>query len=256
MFETLRLAANDTWVVTLRNLIKYKRVPQLIVFSTIQPVMILLLFNFVFGGALRLPSGIDEYINYLLPGTLIQIVVFGITQATVAMAEDLKAGIISRFKSLPMSRFAVVAGRALADMFRNLGVVIVLTIVGFIIGFEFGDRWVNGLFGLLLVLLFSFSMSWVSICIGLLAKDPESAQAASFVWVFPLVFASSIFVPVKTMPEWLQGFAEHQPVSVVTSAVRGFTLNGDHSKLIPALLWCFGIMIVFAFIANRLYKKA
>ena len=256
MLETFRLSLVDTWVVTIRNLIKYKRVPQLIVFSTIQPVMILLLFNYVFGGALRLPPGIDKYINYLLPGILVQVVLFGITQATIAMAEDLKAGLIDRFKSLPMSRFAVVAGRATADLVRNFVVVSALAIVGTIIGFEFGDGLFNGLLGLSLVLLFSFSMSWISICIGLLAKDPESAQAAGFIWVFPLAFASSIFVPVSTMPDWLQGFAENQPVSVVASAVRSFTLGGDHDKVLPAIIWCIGIMIVFAFLANRLYKKA
>lgn len=246
----------DILVITKRNLIKYKRVPQLIVLSTIQPVMILLLFNFVFGGALRLPPGVDKYINYLLPGVVVQVVLFGTIQATIAMAEDLNNGIINRFKSLPISQFAVVAGRALADLVRNAFVVTMLAIIGSAIGFEFGDGIVNGLLGLSLVLLFSFAMSWVSITIGLLAKDPESAQAAGFVWIFPLAFASSIFVPVATMPDWLQGFAEHQPVSVVASAARSLTLGGDHDKIIPAIIWCLGIMVVFAFVSRRLYAKS
>ena len=245
----------DIWVITGRNLIKYKRVPQLIVFSTIQPVMILLLFNYVFGGALRVPPGYGEYINYLLPGITIQVVLFGITQATVAMADDINAGIMDRFKSLPMSRFAVVAGRALADLMRNAVVVSALAIIGTIIGFELGGSLLNGLAAFLLVLLFSFSMSWISICIGLIAKDPESSQAAGFVWVFPLAFASSIFVPVNTMPDWLQGFAENQPVSEVATAVRDLTHNGGTEHLLTAIIWCFAIMITFATLANYLYKK-
>ncbi|MBP6880758.1 ABC transporter permease [Candidatus Saccharibacteria bacterium] len=248
---------NDTWVVTLRNLIKYKRVPRLIIFSTVQPLMILLLFNFVFGGALRLPPGIDKYIIFLLPGIMVQVVLFGSTQATIAMAEDLNQGIINRFKSLPMSRFAVVAGRAFTDLVRNAIVLSTMAILGFLIGFELGGTIWQALAAFGIVLLFSFSMSWVSTTIGLLAKDPESAQALGLIWVFPLAFASSIFVPTETMPDWLQLFADNQPVSRVASAARELTLGaGNYENVIPAILWSLAIMVVFATISNRLYKKA
>jgi ABC transporter DrrB family efflux protein len=248
---------SDTLVVAKRNLIKYKRVPQLLIFSSIQPVMMLFLFNFVFGGALMLPEGVDKYIDFLLPGLIVQVVLFGSTQATVAMAEDLSSGIIDRFKSLPMNRFAVVGGRALADLTRNAVVVSLMSIVGFGLGFRFGGSFLIGVSGFGLALLFSFAMSWISICIGLVAKDTESAQAAGFIWVFPLAFASSIFVPVETMPDWLQVFAENQPVSVIASAVRELTMgSGNYDHLIPALLWVSGIVIVFSNIANAIYKRS
>lgn len=255
--NSLANVISDTKVVTARNLIKYKRVPRLIVFSTVQPLMMLLLFNYVFGGALRLPPGVDKYIIYLLPGIIVQVVLFGTTQATIAMADDLNKGIINRFKSLPMSRFAVVAGRAFADLIRNAAVLTAMIILGFILGYELGGTIWQGLAAFGLALLFSFAMSWVSISIGLLAKDPESAQAAGLIWVFPLAFASSIFVPINTMPDWLQGFAKNQPVSRVASAVRELTLgSGNYDNVLPAILWSLAIMVVFAFIANRLYKKA
>ena len=255
MIDSIRYALADTWVITWRNLLKYKRVPRLLIFSTVQPLMLLLLFNYVFGGALRLPEGVDSYINYLLPGLMVQIVLFGVTQATISMADDLNKGIISRFKTLPMSHMAVVAGRALADMARNAVVLTMMLILGVIIGFSFVNGIFFGICGVLLALLFSFAMSWISITIGLLARDPESAQAAGFIWVFPLAFASSIFVPVSTMPSWLQGFAANQPVSVVATAVRSLMIGGPHDKLLPAIIWSVGIFIVFAWIATRLFGK-
>jgi ABC transporter DrrB family efflux protein len=246
----------DALVVTKRNLIRYKRVPQLLVFSTVQPVMILLLFNYVFGGALgnTLPTG--EYIDYLLPGVLIQISLFGATQSTIAIAQDVSAGLIERFRSLPMARSAVLFGRILADTIRNTLVVALLLGVGLLLGFRFGDGVANGIVGLLLVVAFGSAFSWISVAIGLALKDAESAQAAAFVWIFPLVFASAIFVPVRTMPEWLQNFASNQPVTKVANATREFTLGGTgHENLLPAILWIVGIAVVFSLLSILLYRR-
>jgi ABC transporter DrrB family efflux protein len=254
--QKLSYAFADAVVITKRNLIRYKRIPQLLVFSTVQPVMVLLLFNFVFGGALERATSTGEYINFLLPGVLIQIVLFGATQATIGMAQDVSAGLIERFRSLPMARSAVLTGRVLADTVRNFLVIILLTIVGFALGFQFQDGIVNGIAGLLMVVAFGSAFSWISVAIGLALKDAESAQAAAFVWIFPLVFASAIFVPVNTMPDWLQVFARNQPVTRVANAVREFTIGGTgHENFLPALFWIVGIALVFSMLSVYLYRR-
>lgn len=247
-------AVLDTLAITRRNLIRNIKSPQIIVFSTIQPIMFLLLFNYVFGGAIKLTSG-SSYINYLLPGMVIQIVLFASTQAVIAMNADMGSGIIDRFKTLPISRSAVVFGRVLADMTRGFFVLCVLATLGFILGFRPTQGILRSFLALGLVMLFSFVFAWVSITLGLLAKDPESAQALGFVWVFPLVFASSIFVPTATMPHWLQVFALHQPITLVANSVRGLTVTGNISDLIPALLWLAGLFIVFFSLSIRLYSR-
>lgn len=255
MLESLRFAMQDTWVITKRNLVKYPRVPQLLVLSIVQPVMILLLFNYVFGGAIRLPEGTGDYINYLLPGVLVQVVLFGVIQASIAIADDLNAGIITRLRSLPMSRIAVVAGRAAADLIRNMVVLTVMVGVGYLIGFRLGGSVSDGLIAFALMLLFGFAVSWISIAIGLLVKESETAMAAGFVWVFPLVFASSIFVPVATMPTWLQGFAENQPVSLIATAVRSLVLETPNEGLLAPVAWSLAIFIVFAAVCTKLYSR-
>ena len=256
MMERLKYLFSDILVITKKNLIRYKRVPRLLIFSSIQPVMFLLLFNYVFGGALRLPPGVDNYINYLMPGILVQTVLFGATQATVGLAEDMSKGLIDRFRSLPMARSAVIAGRTIADSVRNVLVVLLLIGVGYLLGFRFQNGFGSAAIAFLIMILFGFVFSWISVYIGLIAKDPESAQAAGFIWVFPLVFASSVFVPVQTMPGWLQGFAEHQPISVTVNAVRSFTLGGSHGDLWWALLWMAGILLVFVPLSVRQYRKS
>lgn len=255
MLENIKWALLDTTTVTKRNLIKYTRSPQLIIFATIQPVMFLLLFNYVFGGAIRLPANIDSYIIYLLPGIIVQTVLFGSTQGVIAMNDDVNKGVINRFRSLPMSRIAVVFARVLADTARNAFVIFLMVMVGLLLGFEFINGVGNGIIALLITLLFSFTFSWISVCIGLFAKDAETAQSAGFIWVFPLAFASSIFVPVQTMPSWLQGFAENQPVSLASNVVRGFAITGDTSDFVPLLLWLIGIVVVFMFLSVRLYNR-
>ncbi|MDP2671209.1 MAG: ABC transporter permease [bacterium] len=247
-------AVSDVLVITERNLIRYRRVPQLLIFSTIQPVMFLLLFNYVFGGAIQTDQA-GEYINFLLPGIIVQTVLFGASQASVGMAEDLSSGIMDRFRSLPIARFAVIAGRVLADTIRNIFVVLIMLAVGMLIGFRFGDGIANGLIGLYLAVLFGFAFSWISMSVGLLVRDPEAALPAGFLWIFPLVFASGIFVPVRTMPEWLQVFARNQPVTKVAEAVRSFMVGGPHDSLGPALLWMGGITLAFLTISIFLYRR-
>ncbi len=263
----LKWVVQDALALTWRNLLKYVRVPTLLVFSTIQPVMFVVLFAYVFGGALGrgLPPGID-YKNYLIPGIFVQTVIFGSTQTGVALAEDLTRGMIDRFRSLPMARSAVLAGRTTGDTVRNTFVVLLMTGVGYLIGFRFGGGFVWAVLAILLSVFFGLAFSWISANIGLRVRDVESAQAASFVWVFPLVFASSAFVPVATMPSWLQGFAAHQPITVVIDAVRYLVLGTDNSHLvalagsvwsyvIPALLWIAGILVVFVPLAVRKYRR-
>ncbi len=217
--------------------------------------MFVLLFNYVFGGAIEVPG--VNYIDFLLPGIFIQVTAFGTTQTAVGLAEDLSGGMIDRFRSLPMARSAVLAGRTLADVCRSLFVVSLITIVGTLIGFSFA----GGLFGFLaavgIVVLFGFSLSWVFALVGMSVKGAEAAQAAGFVWIFPLVFASSAFVPTETMPGWLQVFANNQPVTRVVDAVRALTLGLPAGEAaLYALLWVAGILLVFVPLAVRKYRRS
>ena len=191
----------DALVITRRNLLRNVRLPQLLVFSTVQPVMFLLLFNYVFGGAIgqTLPAGFD-YIQWLMPGLLIQISTFGAGQTALGLTEDLSKGVIDRFRSLPMTRSAVLAGRTLADLLRNAAVLTLMLVVGFAIGFRYGTSFVGFVAGVAVALAFGYAMSWVMATIGLLVKNPEATQSAVFLPVFPLVFASSVFLPTVTMP--------------------------------------------------------
>lgn len=251
----LKWGYKDTMTVTKRNLLRYVRSPQLIIFATIQPIMFLFLFNYVFGGAIALPPGIDSYIIFLLPGIIVQTVLFGSTQAVIAMNADVTGGLIDRFKALPMARSAVLSGRVLADTCRNAFVVFLMLVLGVLLGFVFSMGFWSSVAGIGMVMLFSFTMSWVGVTIGLVTKDAETAQSAGFIWVFPFAFASSIFVPVETMPSWLQNFAANQPVSLVADSVRGLLVTGDTSDVGKALVWLFGIFAVFFFISVRQYSK-
>jgi ABC-2 type transport system permease protein/oleandomycin transport system permease protein len=243
-----------------RNVLRNFRIPQLLVFSSIQPIMFLLLFNYVFGGAIGAAApggaGADDYINFLLPGILAQVALFGAIQTGVGLAEDINKGVIDRLRSLPIARYAVLAGRTLADSFRNVIVITIMMIVGFMLGFRFEEGVINFLLAAGLVILFAFAFSWISATIGLLIKNVESVQVAGFLWVFPLVFASSVFVPTATMPGWLQAFANNQPVSQVVDAVRYLTHGiGDGDAVWLTLLWVAGIIAVFAPIAVWRYRK-
>lgn len=244
---------SDTIVMTKRNLMKYIRLPQLLVFSTIQPVMFVLLFAFVFGGAINTP-GVD-YINFLIPGILIQSVVFGSSQTSVGLADDLNKGMIDRYRSLPMTRGAVMAGRTLADSIRNTFVVFLMLGVGTAIGFRYQDGFLNMLAAVGLVVLFGYAFSWIAAFIGLITQNPETAGVAGFIWVFPLVFASSVFVPVETMPSWLQAFAEVQPISATADTVRALMLGTPIEKLWYMLAWMAGILAVFIPLSVWKYRR-
>lgn len=260
-----------TAVITKRNTLRVVRLPQLLLFSTIQPVMFLLLFNYVFGGAISIGgpegavSGSADYINWLLPGILVQTAVFGATATALGLTEDLGAGVIDRFRSLPMARSAVLAGRTIADLVRNTFVNTLMLIVGFLMGWRFEQGVPRMLLGVALALLFGYAFSWVMATIGLVAKTPEAAQSAGFLPIFPLVFASSVFVPTASMPQWLQVFAENQPVSVIANAVRSLmipeqalsVLGLDQTTLIwQSLAWIAVIIAVFAPLAVRQYRRS
>ena len=246
----------DATAVAGRNLIAYRRVPQLLVFSTIQPVIFVLLFRYVFGGAVKTPPGVP-YVDYLMPGIFVQTTVFGAIGAAVGLATDLKSGLLERFRSLPMARSAVLAGRTTADLARNVFVAALMAVVGFAVGFRVHTSALGFLAGMLLVLLFGYVLSWVFATVGLAVGDPETAQAAAFPVMAPLVFASSAFVPVSTMPSWLQPFAEHQPVSVTASAVRALMIGGPTtSYVLQSLAWCAAILLVFVPVAVRRYRRA
>jgi len=248
-------ATSDAFAIAGRNLIAYRRVPQLLVFSTIQPVIFVLMFRYVFGGAIRVPG--VPYVDYLMPGIFVQTVVFGSLAAAIGLATDLKSGLLERFRSLPMARSAVLAGRTFADLVRNVFVVALMTVVGFAVGFRIHNGVIPFLAGTLLVLMFGYAMAWVFATVGLAVGDPEAAQAAAFPVLAPLVFASSAFVPVSSMPAWLQVFARHQPVSVTVSAVRDLVLGTPAaSDLLQALAWMAAIVLVFAPLAVRRYRRA
>jgi ABC transporter DrrB family efflux protein len=254
---------SDIAAITKRNLIKYIRVPTLLVFSTVQPVMFVLLFVYVFGGAIPIPG--VSYKDFIMPGIFVQTVVFGSTQTGVALAEDLSRGMIDRFRSLPMARSAVLAGRTLGDTVRNLFVVLLMTGVGYAIGFRFHGGFLAAIGAILLAVLFGLAFSWISANIGLRIRDVEATQAASFVWVFPFVFASSAFVPLASMPGWLQAFAKVNPISISVNAIRNLTL-GSHvpaavqlgstsTHVLQMLAWIAGLLLVFVPLAVRGYRR-
>ena len=251
---SLRWAFTDALTMTKRNLTTYTRLPQLVVFSTIQPVMFVLLFRYVFGGAIQTPGG--EYVQYLMPGIFIQTIVFGSTQTGVGLAEDLAKGLVDRFRSLPMARSAVLAGRTLSDSARNAFVVLLMLLVGTLIGFRIETNVWAAVAAVGVGLFFGFAMSWISATIGMTVGNVETAQVAGFIWVFPLVFASSAFVPVETMPGWLQAFAEVQPITLTVNALRALLLGGETTRyVLGSLAWSTGILAVFMPLAVRRYRR-
>src|SRR5438045_2552075 len=209
----------DAMVLARRSVLRTLRAPELIVFVAIQPVMFVLLFRYVFGGAIQVPGG--QYVNYLMPGIFVQTVAFGGVITGIGLAEDMHQGLIDRFRSLPMSSSAVVSGRTVADLARNGFTVAIMLIVGFLVGFRPQGTIFEFMLGILVLMGISFAFSWISAFIGLAVRSVEAAQSGGFIWMFPLTFASSAFVPVSTMPSWLRPFAEHNPVTVLSDALRG-----------------------------------
>jgi ABC transporter DrrB family efflux protein len=247
----------DTFTVTKRNLRHFIRQPRLLVFSTIQPIMFVVLFAFVFGGvaASALPEGV-AYIEFLLPGLFIQSAAFRSTQTAVGLAEDLERGVIDRFRSMPMSRVAVLAGRTFADLTRSLSVVALMIVVGYLIGFRFTEGPVPAIGAVLVVGLFGYVLGWIFTYMALVVPGAEAAQTAGFVIVFPLVFASSIFVPIETMPSWLQGFAANSPVSLAADATRALSIGGPVTRpLLLTIAWAAVILAVAIPASVRRYRR-
>ena len=248
-------AVTDTLTIAGRNLRTITRLPQLLVFSTIQPVIFVLLFRYAFGGAIRTPG--VPYVDYLMPGIFAQTVTFGALGTGVGLADDLQKGLIERFRSLPMARSAVLGGRIVSDLVRNMFVVALMCAVGYLVGFRVHTNPLAFLGGLAVLLLFACSLSVIFALIGLSVRNAESAQAAGFPMLAPLVFASSAFVPVATMPGWLQVFARHQPLSVTVDAVRSLAIGGPTTSfVVQSLAWSVGIIAVFGPLAVRRYRKA
>lgn len=244
---------SDTTVLAWRNALRFVRLPRLLIFSTIQPVMLLLLFIYVFGGAIA--GGTQDYIQFLLPGFLIQVVLFGSSQTSVGLAEDLQQGLLDRFRSLPMARPAFLAGRVLADTGRYLFLVLLIIGIGSAIGFRFQNGVLPAIGAIALAVLFGFAFTWITGFVGIAARDVETATVAGFVWIFPLVFASSMFVPIETMPGWLQAFAKINPVTVTVDTARALALGGALDDLWKSLLWLGGIIAVFIPLTVNRYTR-
>lgn len=255
---TLATALSDAATITGRYLTHIIREPRLLVFSTIQPVMFVLLFVYVFGGALLNSPAIQQYgsyENFLLPGIFVQTVAFGATQTAIALAEDLNRGVIDRFRSLPMARSAVLLGRTTADLVRGFAVVVIMTLVGLVIGFR--PQFLGLLGAIAIVVLFGFAMSWIYAVVGMSVPNSETAQAASFVVTFPLVFASAVFIPPSTMPRWLQVFADNNPVTHVAEASRALAtgIGGIAEPLAWSLAWIVGLLLVFIPLSVNRYRR-
>jgi ABC transporter DrrB family efflux protein len=245
---------SDALVLAKRHLVQVPRIPDELIFATIQPIMFVLLFRYVFGGAIAVTG--TSYVNYLMAGIFTQTVIFGSTTTGVGLANDLQRGLVDRFRSLPMAKSAVLTGRTISDMVRNTFIVIVMWTVGLLVGFRPEGSVLSWFAAAGILILTSFAFSWISALIGLLVNSVEAAQSAGFIWLFPLTFASSAFVPTKSMPDWLRVFAEHQPVSLIVNAVRGLLLNTpDATTIWQALAWCIGILVVFIPVAVWAYGR-
>ena len=256
--QMARWAISDALVMTRRNLLVWMRVPAYIVFTVVQPIIFVLLFRYVFGGAIQAP-GSGGYVNYLMPGIIAQTAAFATFATAIALAQEATKGVIDRFRAMPMARSAVLAGRLIADSIRMLIVILVIVGVGYAVGFRFQNG-VGGAIGMVLLAeAFGIAVCSVSAFVGLAIKDEESVQAFGLIWIFPLTFVSSAFVPIATMPGWLQVFANNQPVTLVINAMRAMALGGPHFPLNPALwesiVWLAGVLIVFVPLAVRSYRR-
>ena len=251
----LAASASDTFVIAKRSLRRIPRQPDLLVAYTVQPVMFVLLFVYVFGGAID--SGSFDYVDFLMPGIIVQSIAFGGFVTAIGLSDDVRKGLIDRFRSLPMSRAAVLTGRTLSDVVLNSLSLVVLLSVGFAAGFNFIDASAGEIvLGIVLVLLLGYAFSWIFALVGLFSSSPETANALGFTVLFPLTFASSIFVPVSTMPEGLRQFAEANPFTTVSDAMRSLWLGTPaHTDVWMSFVWCFGLIAVFAPLAVSRYRQ-
>jgi len=245
---------SDTFVMAERNLVRLPRSPDLLIGFTIQPVMFVLLFVYVFGGAISTPG--YEYVDFLIPGILVQNIAFGGFYTALGLAEDLTKGLIDRFRSLPTARASVLAGRTLSDIATNSLAIVVLLATGLIIGFRF-DAGIGGIVGgIALLLLIGFAFSWIFALIGLLVSSPEAANGIGFTLIFPLTFISSAFVPVESMPAGLEQFAEYNPVSIFVDAMRSLWLGAPAGNSVWAsVAWALALIAVFAPLAVARYRR-
>ncbi|MGI8697271.1 MAG: ABC transporter permease [Mycobacteriales bacterium] len=260
-------AAADALAMARRNVLHLLRAPDQVMFTLISPIMFTLLFRYVFGGAIGGLGPID-YVTYLIPGLAVQTAIFSAGTTGFALADDMKKGFIDRLRSLPMARSAVLTGRVIADSLNNLIQIVIIVLVGVLVGFR-PSSVLGVIFGILLLLLFALSASFIFALVGMSVSSVEAVNAATFPVVFPLTFASSAFVPTSTMPSWLRAFADHQPVSVIINAVRSLVLGdippsvrqslfagqGTVSLVLQALAWSAGLILVFGWLSVRKYRR-
>jgi ABC transporter DrrB family efflux protein len=251
-----RWAVSDTLTITRRNLIVWMRVPAYLVFTVIQPVMFVLMFRYVFGGAIpvKVPGG---YVSFLMPGIIGQTAAFGSFGTAIALAQELKKGVIDRLRSMPMARSAVLAGRLVADTGRMTVTILIVLGVGYAVGFRFSNGVVPAILMVVLAIVFGVAICCIAAFTGLAIGDEESVQAFGLIWLFPITFLSSAFVPISTMPGWLQAFANNQPVTYVIDTMRARAIGGPvEASLWKSVVWLAGIFLVFVPLAVRAYRRA
>jgi ABC-2 type transport system permease protein/oleandomycin transport system permease protein len=252
-----RWAVSDTLAITRRNLLVWMRVPAYIVFTVIQPVIFVLMFRYVFGGAITVPGVHGGYVSFLMPGIIGQTAAFATFGTAIALAQELKKGVIDRLRSMPMARSAVLAGRLVADTARMTITILIVLAVGYAVGFRFQNGAGPAILMIVLAVVFGVAICVIAAFTGLAIGDEESVQAFGLIWLFPLTFLSSAFVPISTMPGWLQAFANNQPVTFVINTMRALALGQPiEANLLKSLAWLAGIFIVFAPLAVRAYKRA
>jgi ABC transporter DrrB family efflux protein len=251
----LAMTFSDTVVLARRNLMRIPRQPDLLIAYTVQPVMFVLLFVYVFGGAIQTPG--FDYVDFLMPGIIVQSIAFGGFVTAIGLSEDVKKGLIDRFRSLPMSRAAVLLGRTFSDILLNCLSLVVLLSVGFLAGFNFVDATLGQIaLGIVLLLFLGYAFSWIFALVGLYSSTPETANSIGFTLIFPLTFASSVFVPVESMPDGLRQIAIANPFTTVSDAVRSLWLNTPpNTDVWMAFVWCAVLTGVFAPLAVARYRK-
>jgi ABC transporter DrrB family efflux protein len=262
-------ALTNGLLVTKRNLLTLTRVPTVFIFELVQPIMFVLLFRFIYANNIaNLPPGLD-YVQFLMPGIFVQNAIFGATTTAIGLAEDMKNGIIDRFRSLPMARSAVLIGRTTFDLAKNMILVAIVLVIGYLVGFRFQNGFVNAVWMIVLVMAVGFTFSWISACIGLALKQVEAVQAASFTWIFPVVFVSSAFVPVVGMAPFLQVIARNNPVThwcnlarylavgppAITDPVTHMPIDTFEGLVVKSVLWIVGLLLIFVPLAIRLYRR-
>ena len=256
LLARFRWAVTDTLVLARRNLLVWARVPAYLVFTVIQPVMFVLMFRYVFGGAITIPGG--DYVDFLMPGIIGQTAAFASFATAIALAQELKKGVIDRLRSMPMARSAVLTGRLLADTGRMLVTILIIVAVGYAVGFRFHNGVIPAILMVVLATVFGLAICLIAAFTGLAIGDEESVQAFGLIWLFPITFLSSAFVPISSMPGWLQAFANNQPVTYVINTMRALALGHQpiEANLWKSIAWLAGIFIVFVPLAVRAYKRA